>query len=146
MGWLPRVKIMRRFMFLDGTSVFYFRFYLLDYTCRARWPEGQCVQRRKNTKFVRDDFAIMQSWYQDINIYNHLLSSPKHEPKTLKTPLQEHQKELETQPFERSHVDNLAILQSWSCNPAILISISAIICSHLQNRTQNSENTFTGTL
>ena len=54
----------------------------------------------------------MQSWYQDINIYNHLLSSPKHEPKTLKTPLQEHQKELETQPFERSHVDNLAILQS----------------------------------
>ena len=55
---------------------------------------------------------ILQSCNLDINIYNHLLSSPKHEPKTLKTPLQEHQKELETQPFERSHVDNLAILQS----------------------------------
>ena len=30
-------------------------------------------------------------------------------------------------------------------NHAILISTSAIICSHLQNRTQNSENTFTRT-
>ena len=82
----------------------------------------------------------MQSWYQ------HLQSSAliaKTEPKALRTPLQEHQKELKTQPFGRSHVDDLAILQSWSCNPAILISTSAIICSHLQNRTQNSENTFT---
>ena len=50
-----------------------------------------------------------------ISRYQHLQSSAlisKTEPKTLKTPLQEHQKELETQPFERSHVDNLAILQS----------------------------------
>ena len=69
----------------------------------------------------------------------------KTEPKTPKTPLQEHQKELETQPFGRSHVDDLAILQSWSCNPAILISTSAIIYSHLQNRSQNSKNTFTRT-
>ena len=59
---------------------------------------------------------ILQSCNLDIKIPTStiiiLLSSPKHEPKTLKTPLQEHQKELETQPFERSHVDNLAILQS----------------------------------
>ena len=57
---------------------------------------------------------ILQSCNLDIKVSTSTIicSSPKHEPKTLKTPLQEHQKELETQPFERSHVDNLAILQS----------------------------------
>ena len=60
----------------------------------------------KNTNFD----AILISRY-----YQHLQSSAfisKTEPKTLKTPLQEHQKELKTQPFGRSHVDDLAILQS----------------------------------
>ena len=54
---------------------------ILDYTCRARWPEGQCVQRIKKCELATDDFAIVQSCNhaimqscnleQDINICNH---------------------------------------------------------------------------
>ena len=70
-------------------------------------------KERKNANFVKDDFAIVQSAIIDpaILISTSALIS-KTEPKTLKTPLQEHQKELEIQTFGRSHVGDLAILQS----------------------------------
>ena len=63
----------------------------------------------KNTNFD----AILISRKQHLQSFAFI---SKTEPKTLKTPLQEHQKELKTQPFGRSHVGDLAILQSRSCN------------------------------
>ena len=72
-------------------------FKLLDYICRARWPEGQCVQRIKKCE-------LCHRWFCDPAIMR-------------------------------------------SCNPTILnkISISAIIFSSEQNRTQNWENTYKNT-
>ena len=54
---------------------------LLDYTCRARWPEGQLCSKKEK---IGDDYAIIQSCNLDVNICNHLLSSPKPNPKLWK--------------------------------------------------------------
>ena len=84
----------------------------------------------------------MQSYNLDIKISTSAIIS-KTEPKTLKTPLQEHQKELKTQPFGRSHVDDLAILQSWyqHLQSSALISKTEAktLKTPLQERLKNSK-------